>query len=790
MSAWFGMPRLSPIGAKRGMIKQNALRLVAVSLLGVCWVANVPAAMAEPTTQNTANGTTTYFGPPHTQPSAEPAVPAMTTAAIPKPSDPPKTVLPAKAAVPPKAAAPASTAAVAPAAQPEPASESKPTDVPPTSTAVVAPASNEAPAADTPTADTKPAVAVPSSPQDTAQQPTPAETTPAVATPAPPPVSPIVEAARAKLSDKSLAGRSNTRDDVAAAKDFYDAHTDPLWVKDGAFTQKAKEIIATLKSADDWGLESSDFVIPPLGTGASSEGAAEAQLTLSALKYARFARGGRLDPVSLSNILDMKPPVKDAKVVMRELADASAPGAFLRGLNPKHVGFERLRQALLKARGGQEEEEQVDPALLVKLPRGRTLKQGRKDNQVSLLRQRLKIPAADPADELVYDDQLVAAVRDIQRDNGLRANGVLTNRVRDVLNKAGRPKKMDSSRYIDRLIANMERWRWLPANLGHFYVMNNIPEFTSEIWKDDRLELSQKMIVGQPSWPTPVLSSKMQYVIFHPSWGMPNGIKAKELEPRLRRASSSGFGFFDQLFGGGGGNGGAQVLEAYKLQVYFNGHQIDPDSVNWNTADLRQYSFIQPPGPDNPLGLVKFRFPNKHDVYMHDTPERGLFSQSFRALSHGCMRVQEPRRTAEVILAEDKGYSQSKVGQLWDSGASVTLSKEVPVYLVYFTARVADDGRIETFQDIYGNDSRVMSALRGHPVRYTAPEALDPTEASEPGGSPVTSNDETVSDAGSDNLQDAPPSRKNRSSKKSAVAKRSGSNGNTIQDALSNIFLN
>jgi murein L,D-transpeptidase YcbB/YkuD len=301
------------------------------------------------------------------------------------------------------------------------------------------------------------------------------------------------------------------------------------------------------------------------------------------------------------------------------------------------------------------------------------------------------------------------------------------------------------------------------------------------------MELSQRMIVGQPAWPTPVLAAKMQFVIFHPSWGMPDGIKAKELLPRLRSASSSGFGFFDQLFGGGG-SGGAQVLEAYKLQVYYNGHQIDPNSVNWNTADIRQYSFTQPPGADNPLGLVKFRFPNSHDVYMHDTPERTLFSQSMRALSHGCMRVQEPRKTAEVILAEDKGYSPDKVGQLWDSGASVTLDKEVPVYLVYFTARVGDDGRLATFPDVYGNDDRVMSALRGHPVRYVAPEALDPTESNEPGAS--------ISDAGGDNLQDdapPPPSAKRGRANKQAADRRKVPDrppANTLQDALSNIFLN
>ncbi|MFT3730117.1 MAG: L,D-transpeptidase family protein [Hyphomicrobium sp.] len=810
------------------MIKQFALRLFGVSLLGICWAGTAPLVMAESSTQETPGGTTTYF-PTDQKPSAAPSAPASptpaTTAAIPTSSDPPKDTNAAPAAVSPKSQTPASTAAVSPPASP--ASDSKaatgdskaapaagpapvtPEATPPaaqTDTAIVtppptgdssAPAASPAPSAPTPPPATSPAAA-PSTPPaapagDTAQQPKPAEPTPTVAAPPPPPpVNPAVLAARSKLSDKSFASGS-ANDDVAAARDYYDSHEEPLWVKGGEFTHKAKEIIATLKGADDWGLDSSAFAIPALGNGSASEGAAEAQLTLSALKYARFARGGRLDPVSLSNILDMKPPVKEPKATMRELASASDPGAFLRGLNPKHVGFERLRQALLKARGGQAAEEPaepVDPALLVKLPNGKSLKRGVKDNQVSLLRQRLKVPADNPDDENLYDDQLADAVRAFQQDNGLKANGVVTNRVRSALNSQGQPKakRRDPSGDTDRLIANMERWRWLPTDLGKFYVMNNIPEYTSEIWKDDRLDLKQKIIVGQPSWPTPLLAAKMQFVIFKPSWGMPDGIKAKELMPRLRQASgNSGFGFFDQLFGGGPGYTGADVIQAYKLQVYYNGQRIDPTTVNWRTADIRQYSFIQPPGGDNPLGLVKFRFPNRHDVYMHDTPERNLFGQSSRALSHGCMRVEDPRRTAEVILQEDKGYSPEKVGELWDSGASVTLSKEIPVYLVYFTARVGDDGQLDTYSDIYGIDDRVMSALRGRPVRFVAQEAIDPTEASEPGASGSSGYGDSAVDAGSDNLQDSP--RKNRkNAKKNGPG--SGSTGNPIQDALQNIFLN
>lgn len=789
MSATLASPRLSPIGATRGMIKFS-LRLLGVSLLGIGAIGVNSAAMAEPPVQiSSESGTTTYFPPSNTTTGAIPASDAAKDAAAAAATTPETPAIPSSTPTP----TPSATAAVTPPTEtPAPAAPSVSAPPPP----------DAAPAAATPAATPAPAAVEPAAaPGDSAAQPK-TEPIPAVAAPVAPPVNPIVEAARAKLGDKALSGRENVAADVAAARDFYNSRTEPLWVNDSGFTHKAKAVISTLRTADDWGLEPSDFVVANIASGANAEalGAADAQLTLAALKYARFARGGRLDPVALSNILDMKPPVKDAKTVISELSNVAEPDAYLRGLNPKHAGFERLRQALLKARGPNQEEEAVDPALLIKLPQGKQLKPGAEDDQISLLRQRLKMPAANPADERVYDDELADAVRGIQRDNGLKVNGILSNRVRSALNQAGEPKRADPKQNVDRLIANMERWRWLPVDLGQLYVMNNIPEFTSEIWKGNHLELKQKMIVGQPSWPTPVLAANMQFVIFKPSWGMPDGIKSKELLPRLRSASGSGtgIGFFDQLFGGGG-SGGARVLEAYKLQVYYNGRPVDPDSVNWSTADIRQYSFTQPPGADNPLGLVKFRFPNRHDVYMHDTPERGLFAQTNRALSHGCMRVEEPRRTAEVLLAEDKGYSPEKVGQLWDSGASVTLSKEVPVYLVYFTARVDDEGRLLNYADLYGHDGRIMSALRGRPVRYTAPEAFDPAETSARGGVPTASNDAggaTVAggDAGSDSMMDAPPpSKKNQNQKKSASAKQKPqgkSTGGTIQDALSNIFLN
>ncbi len=768
----------------------SALRVLSLGVIALCCADGTLAVADEVRAETSPSGSTTTYFPPNTPATAATATPAASPASDSENPTSDKAEADKPAAETP-AAPPASTAAATPASETKPAADSKSTtETAPAAetpaTAAATPPSTPAPSA--PADAATPGATPTTAPTDTTAKPETQPAAPAAAEAAPPaPLNPVIEAARKKLADKSFVGKSNAAD-VAAAAEFYDRQKTPLWISHGAYNEKAKSVISDLKNADDWGLESSDFIVSPLASGANHEeqGAAEAQLTLSALKYARFARGGRINPIELSNILDMKPPVKNPKVVMKELAEASHPGPFLRGMNPHHEGFEKLRQELLKARGSAQAEEPVDPTEQIKLPRGRLLRAGIRDDQVSLLRKRLNVPADNPANDDLYDDRLVNAVRDYQQQNGLRPDGIVGSRMRRALNESGKPRHVDSGRNIDRLIANMERWRWLPENLGSFYVMNNIPEYVSEIWKGNDLVLRQKMIVGQPAWPTPILAANMQYVIFHPSWGMPDGIKAKELAPRLRQASNSGYNFFDQLFGGGGGgsSGGARVIEAYKLQVYYNGRQIDPDSVDWNTADIRRYSFIQPPGPDNPLGLVKFRFPNKHDVYMHDTPERGMFAQTTRDLSHGCMRIGEPRKTAEVILQEDKGYSPEKVGELWNSGASVTLSKQIPVYLVYFTARVESDGHLATFSDIYGNDSRVISALRGKPVRYNAPEDVDPTEADQPGAS-----GRSISDAGSDDLDEA-PARRGRNARTTASRAKYKSPANTLQDALSNIFLN
>ncbi len=417
------------------------------------------------------------------------------------------------------------------------------------------------------------------------------------------------------------------------------------------------------------------------------------------LKYARHARGGRLDPSSVSRLFDQKPTIYDPKSLIRAIAASEAADAYLRDLHPKHPQFERLRQAMLAARGVKPDE----PAPAVKIPTGPSIKPGQEHEQIALLRQRLATPAADDSKDTLYDDALATAVKAVQVQAGMEPTGIINAATRNALNGVERPT---SAGNVQRLIVNMERWRWMPENLGEFYVWDSVPEQMTSVYDKGKQVLLEKIVVGKSSSPTPIFSSDMQFVIFHPSWGVPPGIKTYELAPALR---SAGGGWFFS-------SGASSVLKAYNLRVSRGGQPVDPDSINWSNVDIHSFDFQQPPGPTNVLGIVKFRFPNKHDVYMHDTPERNLFGGAIRAFSHGCMRVQNPIKLAEVLLAHDKGLSTDQVQEYVRRGGEIKLTTPIPVHVTYFTAVVDDAGKTHYRPDIYALDSRVASKLEGQNV--------------------------------------------------------------------------
>ncbi|HEX2512237.1 MAG TPA: L,D-transpeptidase family protein [Xanthobacteraceae bacterium] len=479
------------------------------------------------------------------------------------------------------------------------------------------------PAAGTPETSAEPAAA----PSEDAAQPS-AETqaaTPADTSTPSPDATPIVASIRAKLQDPTLAKGANAQD-LAALAAFYAARSDPIWMTDMGFSSEAQAVIDEVLRADDWGLSASAFELPPAGDlpdSVDDQAMNEIKLDLAILEYARHARGGRTDPDKLKNV-DMKPTFRDPKLVIAEIAVAPQPSVYLQGVHPKHEQFERLHQALLKARAESE--------------------------------------------------------------------------------AGAKPRNMQ------KIIVNMERWRWMPEDLGALYVQINIPEFMVYIVKNGKTIHTEKVVVGKPIYATPIFSADLKSIVFNPEWTVPSTIIREDLLPRLR---------------GGGGmfSSNTSILKQHKLNVNYNGKRVDPSSINWNRVNMAAISFTQAPGPDNVLGKVKFLYPNRHSVYMHDTIKRDLLTREVRAEGHHCPRVANPGKVAAIILAEDKGMPQSEIDKLLADGynSAVAVNHRVPVHTTYFTASVDAEGKVQSFADVYALDAGVAAAILGKAAK---PEAV------------------------------------------------------------------
>ena len=527
-------------------------------------------------------------------------------------------------------------------------------------------------------------------------------TAPAVAAePAPAPEDPIGVSLQQRLAipDRTRATEAEGQDRAAVAR-FYAARTyAPLWVSKAGLSEKGADVIAELGKANDWGLEASEFAIPALVPAAGSaapaaDALAEAELTLSlsVLKYARHARGGRIpDPTGqLSSYLDRKPQLLAPQEVIERIAATDKPAEYLRGLHPKHPQFEKLRQALLKLHNPSGAGETP-----VTLPPGAQLIPGRSDPQVALLRQRLKVatpasPDGIAGDPNFYDADLKAAVVAFQKERGTLPDGIVGNATRALLND------VEGAPNTARIVANMEQLRWMPDDLGNLYVTINIPEFTLRIVKDGEVIHTERVITGLPDKQTPVFSETIKSIAFQPRWNVPNSIKVNELWPSLAR--------------------GGTYFRRQGLRLSRNGRDVDPESVDWSSTDIRNYDVYQPPGASNVLGELKFNFPNKHAVYMHDTNARGLFEQPSRTFSHGCVRVRNPRRLAEILMAEDKGWEAGRIADLIANGSpnnEVPVERSIAVHIVYLTAWVDEAGELKTARDVYGHEKRIQQALEG-----------------------------------------------------------------------------
>lgn len=480
------------------------------------------------------------------------------------------------------------------------------------------------------------------------------------------------------------------------------------WVTDTSLSADGEAVLGELSAADQYGLDPSQFNLPPSPVRADDMAAlaeAEADLSMSAILYAYHARGGRVNPSQLSYWLDQRPRGLYVSDVFRAIEVSGDPVTGLRSFQPQHSQFERLRQALLAERGIIEQR----PRMLI--PDGPDLSVGERHADIAIIRARLDAWASNPADDTYLDRNLMRRIQRYMSEGGYGRARKIDGSVRLALNRPDPVRTSGNRARINKLLVNMERWRLLPEDMGQIYVWNNLPEFQTRVVKNGEVIHQERIIIGKEKTQTPVFSDEMSHIDFNPEWGVPESIKIRQLLPRLR-----------------GGDTGVLARRNMKIR-YDDGRIRDPKRIRWSKQDIRMVPIVQGPGPDNPLGRVKFMFPNGHSVYMHDTPDKHLFNSSDRAFSHGCIRVRNPERFAEVILGEVEGWSAADVAGMWKTKDTqrVRLTHRIPVHNTYFTQWVNADGSIVDFDDIYSHDARIGDALAGKSVQAIA--ARDPAHA-------------------------------------------------------------
>ncbi|WP_342640803.1 L,D-transpeptidase family protein [Rhodoligotrophos ferricapiens] len=572
---------------------------------------------------------------------------------------------------------------------------------------------------------------------------------------------PVSAALLAELTaDKDAAIRvtAEERDAILAyykARDFI-----PAWVGVTGLNERGRGLLSEMAKADDEGLVAQDYLPGSLtsfkDTGETSTDTPrtaarlDLELTAAALKYARHAMSGRTEPNKITNFNDLNPPKIAPAEVLKALNETKDTGSYLASLHPNSKAYLALKSELQKLRGLELTAEalpEIRPGSVIKLgmrdERVRTLRirlasLGLLDSEVAIssasapigpdaddgldddvVVNRLSMIKPDPIeggeegiataasltvastgtapvggvikDATLYDAELMQSVKAFQRQEGLKPDGIVGNRTLAAFNDTSVPEK------IEKVLLNMERIRWLPRNLGDRYVLVNQPAFEVRVVENDVEIHRTNVVIGTATNQTPSFSDVMETIEFNPYWYVPRSIATKEMLPRSKR------------------DPGYLTRSGYEV-VNARGQAVSSRSVNWRkySAQTMPVSVRQPPGRSNALGEMKFLFPNSHAVYLHDTPSKSLFRRKERAFSHGCVRVENPRELAEVLLRPD-GWTEGRIASAIATGKNngVKLKHRLDVHLVYMTAWPDEDGTIRYYDDVYGRDGKLSKALAG-----------------------------------------------------------------------------
>jgi murein L,D-transpeptidase YcbB/YkuD len=563
--------------------------------------------------------------------------------------------------------------------------------LPPAATSDTSAASDEAaPAAEdtNPPANPAPAAAAsepPAAAPAAAENATPPAAAPATtAAEAQPDPNAAITAQLRELANAKLDTALTNAQDRAAVAAFYSGRDfAPLWLSDGHANARAEAAIGYLAHVDADGLNPADYPVPDFAAASDANALAQAEmrLTASVVAYAHHASVGRVHWTRVSGDISYDQKAADPADVLGTIVSASDVAQALDAYEPHNPAYLALKAKLAEIRAGKTSQ--------IVIADGAAPKLGAKDDRVPALRERLGLSG----DGAIYDKTLADAVKSFQDQHGLKPTGTLTQATIEALN--GRGAALAATRTADIIVANMERWRWMPHDLGKTYVIVNLPDFTLRVIHDGKLDWTTKVVDGKPTTPTPIMSAEMKTITVNPTWNVPPSIVANEYLPLLRQDST--------------------ILQRMGLNVSRN-----PDGT---------IHVSQPPGPNNALGQIRFNFPNKFLVYQHDSNQKYLFSNAMRAASHGCMRVEDPAKYAEVLLAIARpadGYTADRVRRMFGSVENeIKFNNPIPVHLTYQTAFVDDAGKLQLRDDVYGRDKDLLAILKNDQQRKVADIAIE-----------------------------------------------------------------